>query len=60
DYVVYITTAQEFGGSLSGARIREGISWGKVRSKADKVTIDGDATVVLPLLAATLFERIQD
>ncbi len=60
DYVVCITTAQEFDGSLSGARIREGISWGKVKSKADKVTIDGDATVVLPLLAATLFERIQD
>ncbi len=60
DYVVYITTAQEFDGSLSGARIREGISWGKVKSKANKVTIDGDATVVLPLLAATLFERIQD
>ncbi|MEE9223663.1 MAG: deoxyhypusine synthase [Thermoplasmata archaeon] len=60
DYVVYITTAQEFDGSLSGARIREGISWGKVKSKANKVTIDGDATVVLPLLVATLFERIQD
>lgn len=60
DYVVYITTAQEFDGSLSGARIREGISWGKVKSKANRVTIDGDATVVLPLLVATLFERIQD
>ncbi len=59
DYVVFITTAQEFDGSLSGARIREGISWGKVSPKARKVTIDGDATVVLPLLVASLLERLE-
>jgi deoxyhypusine synthase len=57
DYVVYITTAQEFDGSLSGARIREGISWGKVKSEANKVTIDGDATVILPILVKTAMER---
>jgi deoxyhypusine synthase len=60
DYVVFITTAQEFDGSLSGARVREGISWGKVKSEANRVTIDGDATVVLPLLIASLFERIKE
>lgn len=59
DHVVFITTAQEFDGSLSGARIREGISWGKVSSKAKRVTIDGDATVILPLLIASLLERIE-
>lgn len=57
DYVVYITTAQEFDGSLSGARIREGISWGKVKSGANKVTIDGDATVILPVLVASVLAR---
>ncbi len=57
DYVVYITTAQEFDGSLSGARIREGISWGKVKSGANRVTIDGDATVILPFLVAAVLER---
>ena len=29
DYAVYVTTAQEFDGSLSGAIAREAISWGK-------------------------------
>src|SRR3989344_2181800 len=50
DYVVYITTAPEWDGSLSGARIREAVSWGKVKEKAKYITIEGDATVLLPLL----------
>ncbi len=50
DYAVYITTAPEWDGSLSGARVREGISWGKVKENAKFVTIDGDATVLLPLV----------
>ena len=35
DYAVYITTAVEYDGSLSGAQTREAISWGKVKEKAD-------------------------
>ena len=31
DYAIYITTAVEWDGSLSGARVREAISWGKVK-----------------------------
>ena len=58
DYVVFITTAQEYDGSLSGAQIREAISWGKVREKAKHVTIEGDATVLLPLMVKALMERI--
>jgi deoxyhypusine synthase len=55
DFAVYITTAIESDGSLSGARLREAISWGKVKPKAKRVTIEGDATVILPMLvAATL------
>ena len=50
DSAVYITTAVEHDGSLSGARTREGISWGKVKPKARHVTIEADATLVLPLL----------
>jgi len=30
DYTVFITTATEYDGSLSGARTREAISWGKI------------------------------
>lgn len=52
DYAVAVTTAPEYDGSLSGARLREAISWGKLKRQADHVTIDGDATVILPLLVA--------
>ena len=31
DYCIYLTTAQEFDGSLSGAQIREAVSWGRSR-----------------------------
>jgi len=58
DYAVYITTAVEYDGSLSGARPREAISWGKIMEKAQTVTIEADATVVLPLIFAALLERI--
>jgi len=54
DYAVYITTAVEWDGSLSGARVREAISWGKVKETAKHVTIEGDATVILPLMIAAL------
>ena len=58
DYAVYLTTAVEYDGSLSGAQTREGISWGKITEKADNVTIEGDATVFLPLMVSTLLERL--
>ena len=52
DYACYITTAAEYDGSLSGAQVREAISWGKVRAKAKKVNLYADATTVLPLLVS--------
>jgi len=58
DHAVYITTAVEYDGSLSGAQTREAISWGKIKEKADNVTIDGDATVLLPFMISALFERL--
>ena len=58
DYAVYLTTAVEYDGSLSGAQTREGISWGKITEKADNVTIEGDATVFLPFMVSTLLERL--
>jgi len=58
-YAVYITTAQEYDGSLSGARTREAISWGKLNEKASHITIDGDATIILPMMACALFERLE-
>jgi len=55
DHAVYITTAVEYDGSLSGARVREAVSWGKVREMADYVTVEGDATVLLPLILGKFF-----
>lgn len=59
DYAVYITTAVEYDGSLSGARVKEAISWGKVKPRARHVTIDADATIALPLMYAAVLERLQ-
>lgn len=50
DYAIYITTAIPWDGSLSGAPPSEGISWGKIRAKADYVEIWADATLVFPIL----------
>lgn len=58
DHVVYITTAVEYDGSLSGAQTREAISWGKIKEHAANITIEGDATVLLPLMMSALLERL--
>jgi deoxyhypusine synthase len=59
DYAVYITTAVEWDGSLSGARTREAISWGKLKERAKHVNVEGDATVYLPIIFAALMEKLQ-
>jgi deoxyhypusine synthase len=59
DYAVYITTAQEFDGSLSGALVREAISWGKVTQKAKQTTIHAEATTILPFLYSALLSKLK-
>ncbi len=49
DYVVYITTAIEWDGSLSGARPKEAITWGKVKPNARQTFVFCDATIALPI-----------
>jgi len=58
DYAVYVTTAVEWDGSLSGARPREAISWGKINEKAKFVMIEEDATIALPIIFASLLKRL--
>jgi deoxyhypusine synthase len=58
DYVVYISTADEWDGSLSGARPREAVSWGKINQKAKRTMVEGDASVILPIMAASLLTRL--
>ena len=57
DSAVQITSAPEHDGSLSGARLREAISWGKIKAEAPQVVVEGDASVILPLLGASLFSE---
>jgi deoxyhypusine synthase len=54
DYAVYITTASEWDGSLSGAEVKEAISWNKVKSEAKQITIHGEITTLLPFIYASL------
>lgn len=59
DYAVYITTALEYDGSLSGAPVKEAVSWGKVKSKAKMVTINGEFTSLLPFMVSSLIDQIK-
>jgi len=58
DYVVYVSTADEWDGSLSGARPREAVSWGKISAKAKRIMIEGDASLILPLMVSALVTRL--
>ena len=58
DYAVYITSATELDGSLSGAQVREAISWGKVSTKARQVTVFGEVTTLLPFVVTALIQRL--
>jgi deoxyhypusine synthase len=58
DYAVYITTAVEHDGSLSGARLREAVSWGKVQKNAKYITVEGDATILLPIMMSAVMDEL--
>ena len=58
DFGVQVTIDRaEFGGS-SGASLKEGISWGKMSPKGKFVDVYLDSTVALPLIYASLKERV--
>ncbi|WP_117594828.1 deoxyhypusine synthase [Haloprofundus halophilus] len=59
DYAVQITMDPASTGGLSGATLDEARSWGKLTKEARNVTVQGDATVFLPLLVAAARERIE-
>lgn len=59
DYAVYLSTAGEWDGSLSGARPREAVSWGKINEKAKQVMVEGDATIILPIIISSLLDRLK-
>ena len=59
DYAVYLSTAGEWDGSLSGARPREAVSWGKINEKAKQVMVEGDATILLPIMISSVLDRLK-
>ena len=59
DAALYLTTAVEWDGSLSGARTREAISWGKLKERARHTTVEGDVTVLFPLMVGAALERLR-
>ncbi len=52
DYGIQITTDRTEPGGSSGAPLREGISWGKMKKDAEFVDVFCDATIALPLIFA--------
>ena len=60
DYAIYISTADEYDGSLSGARPREAITWHKVSAKAKHVFVKADATLALPFLYLATLEALAE
>lgn len=59
DYAIYVTTAGEGDGSLSGARPREAKSWSKLKEEGDNVCIESDATIAFPLIAPCMMEILK-
>lgn len=57
-YAVYISTAQEFDGSDSGARPDEAVSWGKIDMDANPVKVYADASTVFPIIARKSFYEV--
>jgi len=53
-YAIQITMDRPEPGGLSGAELREAISWGKLSKSAEYVTVIADATIVLPIIFSYL------
>ena len=58
-FAVYMTTSQEYSGSVSGATTREAKSWGKLKDSSDSVTVRGDVSVNFPLVMSYVFEVLE-
>jgi deoxyhypusine synthase len=61
DAAVQISTARVEDGSLSGAPLKESITWGKLKGgslESKTSTVFGDVTVVFPLIVAAALEKL--
>jgi len=60
DYAVIITMDRPEIGGLSGSTLEETVSWGKVKGKADKIMVIGDAMIIFPIIVASVLERLSE
>lgn len=58
NFAVYMTTAHQTSGSMSGATTREAKSWGKVKDDSDIATVNGDVTIMFPLAMIRALEEL--
>jgi deoxyhypusine synthase len=58
DYAILITMDRPETGGLSGSTLKEAMSWGKIKSRADKVTVVSDVLIAFPLIVASILERL--
>ena len=59
DRAVQITMDRPEPGGLSGATLKEAISWGKVKPEGKQVTVICDATIAFPLIVAAALEAVK-
>lgn len=58
DRAIQITMDRPEPGGLSGATLKEAISWGKVKPEGKEVTVICDATIAFPLIVAAALENV--
>jgi len=58
DRAIQITMDRPEPGGLSGATLKEAISWGKVKPEGKEVTVICDATIAFPLIVASALETL--
>jgi len=56
---IQITMDRPEPGGLSGATLKEAISWGKVKPEAKEVTVICDVTIAFPLIVASALEELR-
>jgi deoxyhypusine synthase len=59
NYAAQITTDAPQWGGLSGATLREAISWGKIKEAANTSIVYCDATIALPLVVAYMMAKLK-
>jgi deoxyhypusine synthase len=58
DCAIQITMDRPEPGGLSGATLKEAISWGKVKPEGKEVTVICDVTIAFPLIVASALEGL--